>query len=89
MKVYKLYFVDEEADETRQEMFEGIQILAEEELKTVCQEYVEDETILPQTFESWKIDNDFDTVDFTTLPIRYIIDLLRFDGYSVEAVELP
>lgn len=89
MKVYKLYFVDEETDETRQEMFEGIQILAEEELRTVCQEYVEDETILPHTFESWKADNGFDVVDFTTLPVHYIIDLLRSDGYSVESVELP
>lgn len=89
VKVYKLYFVDEEADETRQELFEGIQVLTATGLKKVCNDYVKEETILPHTFEAWKSDNGFGDVEIMDLPVDEVIDLLEYDGYSVEEIELP
>lgn len=89
MKVYKMYFVMEDDDETRQEMFEGIQVLTATGLKKVCNNYVNEEVILPHTFEAWKSDNGFGDVEIMDLPVDEVIDLLEYDGYSIEVIELP
>ena len=100
MRVYKLYYPieddtseDDWHDYTWKDMWHEINVYTEAQLRKLCEQYIKDDTITPETYcDVMGIDFDtfdVDSLDLSKTDISTILDIFDADGYVYDWYDLP
>lgn len=84
IKVWKLYFFDLDHNETYQDLFDGIGIYTEKDLRERLKEFIRDEQYGQETYEYYELDKLTDD-DIDNMPIGDIVDIFQDDGYAIKS----
>lgn len=96
MRIYKLYYpIEPSEDDEWKDIWKQVNFYTEAELRGLCEEYIKDDTITPETYcDVMGIDYDeetfdVDSLDLSKLDIDTIIEIFEYDGYVVDYCDLP
>ncbi len=91
MRIYKLYYPVHES--TWKDAWHEINICTEAQLRELCEQYIKDDTITPETYcDVMGIDFDtfdVDSLDLSKTDISTILDIFDTDGYVYDWYDLP